>query len=293
MKATICVGVSASGKTTWAKEQENSIIISKDDIRKKILMGELHRELEPGELWKLWNFKRESEINVIQDMEFKAASERNMNVIVADTNLNKDFNQNLETRLKVLNYEIEYKLFPVDLVTAWNRDKMRADSVGYNIIYRQYQQWLKFIDRKIYTPDIHKPSAVIVDVDGTLAHMKDRGPFDWHKVGQDILDPAVYHLTLGFHQQGFKIIVLSGRDSVCRGETIQWLNRHNVPFNCLYMRKEGDMRKDSIVKEELFWQYVADDNNIIAVVDDRPQVTRLWRELGLKVFDVGDPYKEF
>jgi hypothetical protein len=293
MKATICVGVSASGKTTWAKEQENSIIISRDDIRKKILMDELHRELEPGELWKMWKFKREPEVNIIQDMEFKAASELNMNVIVADTNLNKDFNQNLETRLKALDYEIEYKLFPVDLVTAWNRDKERADSVGYDIIYRQYQQWLKFIDRKIYTPNIHKPSTIIVDVDGTLAHMTDRGAFDWLKVGQDTLDPAVYYLVLGFYQQGFEIIILSGRDSICREETIQWLNRKSVPFNHLYMRREGDRRKDSVVKEELFWEYIADDNNVIAVVDDRPQVTRLWRELGLKVFDVGDPYKEF
>jgi len=293
MKATICVGISASGKTTWAKEQENSIIISRDDIRKKILMSELHRDLEPGELWKLWKFKREHEVNAIQDIEFQEAADLKLDIIIADTNLNKDFNQNLETRLKILNYEIEYKLFPVDLVTAWNRDKGRADSVGYDIIYKQYQQWLKFIERKTYIPDKNKPSAIIVDVDGTLAHMYNRKAFDWGKVGQDTLDLAVYYLVLGFHQQGFRIIILSGRDSICRGETIQWLNRFNVPFNCLYMRREGDMRKDSIVKEEIFWQHIADENNIIAVVDDRPQVTRLWRELGLKVFDVGDPYKEF
>ncbi len=53
------------------------------------------------------------------------------------------------------------------------------------------------------------------------------------------------------------------------------------------------MRKDTIVKEEIFWRDIADNYNVQFVIDDRPSVARMWRELGLKVFQVGDPHIEF
>lgn len=293
MKATICVGVSASGKTTWALQQPNSMIVSRDDLRREILEKELQRKLEPGELWKLWRFKREKEVNSLQDIYFTKAKVENLDLIVADTNLDKNFNAALEDRLKTLGFEIEYKLFPIDLVEAWKRDKGRADSVGYDVIYRQYKKWLEFTQRKTYKPNNKLPAAIIVDVDGTLAIMKDRGPFDWKEVWRDKLNFVVYHALMGFQLQGFKIIILSGRDSVCRKETEQWLKENIVPYYELFMRAENDTRKDSIVKEEMFWNHVADNYNVIAIIDDRPQVTRMWRELKIPVFDVGDPYQEF
>jgi predicted kinase len=299
MKATICVGISASGKTTWALQQTNSMIVSRDDLRREILERELQRKLEPGELWKIWKFKREKEVNSLQDIYFTKAKIENVNLIIADTNLDKNFNAALEKRLKDLGFEIEYQWFPIDLVEAWKRDKGRADSVGYDVIYRQYIKWLEITKRKKYIANIQKPKALIVDIDGTLARMKNRGPFDWSMVGQDELDHAVSCLVFGFYLQLYKIIILSGRDSVCRRETEEWLAKHMVNqagylyYDKLFMRAEGDSRKDSIIKEEIFWNHISDNYNVVAVVDDRPQMTRMWRELGIKVFDVGDPYIEF
>ena len=47
------------------------------------------------------------------------------------------------------------------------------------------------------------------------------------------------------------------------------------------MRREGDNRKDSIVKHELFWKVVAPHWNVIGVLDDRQQVVDMWRSMGL------------
>ena len=68
---------------------------------------------------------------------------------------------------------------------------------------------------------------------------------------------------------------------------------HGIGASALFMRAPGDMRKDTIVKEEIFWRDIADNFNVQFVVDDRPSVCRMWRELGLKVLQVGNPHIEF
>jgi hypothetical protein len=124
--------------------------------------------------------------------------------------------------------------------------------------------------------------------------MVNRSPFEWTKVGQDDIDEVVKSAveTFGF-ELGYYVIILSGRDGVCQPETETWLQDHNFSYHKLLMRSEGDMRKDSIVKRELFDKHIRDKYNVVAVFDDRPQVVRTWHLLGLKVFAVADPYLEF
>jgi hypothetical protein len=53
------------------------------------------------------------------------------------------------------------------------------------------------------------------------------------------------------------------------------------------MRTVGDVRRDSIVKKELFETHVANRYFIQMVIDDRDQVVDLWRlELGLPCVQV-------
>jgi hypothetical protein len=94
---------------------------------------------------------------------------------------------------------------------------------------------------------------------------------------------------------GFKCqtIIMSGRDSICRNDTEQWLKENGIHFDHLYMRSEGDMRKDSIVKLELFENHIRGKFKVLAVFDDRPQVVREWNRLGLKVIACADQMKEF
>lgn len=136
----------------------------------------------------------------------------------------------------------------------------------------------------LYVPDLAMAKAWLVDVDGTLAlhHVGPgaRSPYDWHRVGEDAPNRPVIDLVTALAERDF-IVVMSGRDECCRPETEAWLAT-NVPcYTELHMRPAGDMRKDSIVKRELFETLVAPRWNVLGVIDDRDQVVAMWRSIGL------------
>lgn len=134
------------------------------------------------------------------------------------------------------------------------------------------------------------PNAIICDIDGTLAHMHGRGPFEWSGVGEDIVDETIAQL-LRILEMDFNpfIALFSGRDLSCHKETTDWLNGNHIPYSGLYMRPEGDNRKDSIIKRELFEKHIAGKYNVLFVLDDRNQVVDMWRnELGLKCLQVAE-----
>lgn len=129
--------------------------------------------------------------------------------------------------------------------------------------------------------------AIICDIDGTLAHMSGRSPYDWARVGEDSSDRNVAEVVRRLNTSGLWIILFSGRDSSCRRETEDWLRANNIPYDDLYMRPQGDNRKDSIIKRELFEKWVEGIYDVLCVLDDRNQVVDMWRnELGLTCLQV-------
>jgi hypothetical protein len=130
--------------------------------------------------------------------------------------------------------------------------------------------------------------AILCDIDGTLAHMRGRSPYDWGRVEEDFVDENVREILELYHYNTeVRIILLSGRDDVCRKETIRWLDHHLVSYDELLMRSNGDNRKDNIVKAELFNEFVKDRYKVRFILDDRDQVVKMWREeLGLTCFQV-------
>lgn len=133
----------------------------------------------------------------------------------------------------------------------------------------------------------HLPKAIIVDIDGTLAKINGRSPFDWDKVDTDDLNVDVADVVNTIADSGTKVILMSGRSSSARVKTIGWLAKHGINYDELHMRESPDFRKDYIVKRELFDKYVRDRYNIVGVFDDRDQVVHMWRkQLGLTVLQV-------
>ena len=149
-----------------------------------------------------------------------------------------------------------------------------------------------------------KEQAIIVDVDGTLADMRGvRGPFEWDKVHldrphQDIIDLVrdlaevelddtrlERHPNLMFEPK-YKIIITTGRDGVCEKATKNWLKDNGVYFDDFYIRKEGDFRKDNIIKSEIYMDHIRPKYDVKYVIDDRDQVVEMWRSLGLRVLQV-------
>jgi hypothetical protein len=132
--------------------------------------------------------------------------------------------------------------------------------------------------------------AVLVDIDGTLAlRTGDRSPYDWDRVGEDEPNPPVIELVQTIRAAGrHRIILMSGRDEVCRWQTEMWLGAQQVPYDDLFMRAPKDNRKDSIVKKELYDQHVRGLYDVAFVVDDRAQVVAMWRSLGLTVLQCAE-----
>ncbi|SHN43663.1 LNS2 domain-containing protein [Cryptosporangium aurantiacum] len=132
------------------------------------------------------------------------------------------------------------------------------------------------------------PAAVLVDIDGTLAaRVTDRSPYDWHRVGEDAPVAAVVTVVRALHAAGHRIVVVSGRDDECRRQTESWLTHHlDVPYDELLMRRARDNRRDAVVKRELYKRHIRDRYDVQFVLDDRDQVVRMWRELGLVCFQV-------
>lgn len=131
--------------------------------------------------------------------------------------------------------------------------------------------------------------AYLFDLDGTLAHMGDRGPFEWNKVEQDTLNEPVANLAMALNMAGWHVIYCSGRMEAARGGTMRWLARNGLARWKLFMRADGDFRKDNVVKKEIYLEQIEPFYEIIAVIDDRRQVVDMWRkDLGLPCFQVAE-----
>lgn len=288
-KAVICVGISGSGKTTWAEAQEGFVNINRDDIREFVIGKPLD--------WRTYKFKKsvENRVTEVQKQLAFDAVVNNEDVIISDTNLNKSVRMGWVGFFEDYGYEVEIKEFPVTLEEAWKRNAYRLNGVNNHVVYQQHRKWLEYKGRNVYSPDFGLPKVVMFDIDGTLAdHKGIRSPFDWESVDQDRTKHLIVDMLHGYQAQGYNIVIMSGRDSCCRELTEMWLSDQGIDNYELFMRPENDRRKDTVVKEELFWGNVADRYNVCGVVDDRPSVVRLWYELRIpNVISVGNPWVEF
>lgn len=136
-----------------------------------------------------------------------------------------------------------------------------------------------------------KEKAVICDIDGTLAHMGDRNPFDFTKVDQDEIDLLVRDFVVNLQKEGNKLILLTGREGTveCIQLTLAWLQKHKISFTEIYFRGVGNREPDYVVKHDLYRAKIEPYYDILVVFDDRPRVIEMWRQkAGLRVIDVGN-----
>ncbi len=251
--------------------------------------------------WNKYKFTKGNEtlVTELQHHLIKDAAEKGKNIIISDTNLNPKYIDNFKTWPCLKNYTFNEKVFHVDLLEALERDAKRLSGVGYKVITSQYKNYADgFLKKNWHDYDKEDvPSAVILDIDGTLASMHNRSPFEWDKVGEDLPREEIINMVKGLIAEGYVPIFMSGRDSVCMEDTQAWIEKYFPELKGhfhLYMRPEGDFRKDTIIKKELFDKYVDHNYNVKLVLDDRKSVIRMWAfEKGLNVVDVGNPHEEF
>ena len=146
-------------------------------------------------------------------------------------------------------------------------------------------------------------NTIIFDLDGTLALIdkrrevstKPNGKLDWGKffnstnIKLDEPNLPVIKMAQLFSEQGFNIVILSGRSNKTETATRSWLSKNKVPFNKLIMRNsETDhFTPDWVLKKNMLDENL-DINDVFLVVDDRDRVVKLWRSLGFTTFQVAE-----
>jgi len=131
----------------------------------------------------------------------------------------------------------------------------------------------------------------LCDLDGTLAIMNGRGPFEWGRVDEDLPNIPVFAVVRALLRDAHEIMFISGRMEQCRVSTEDWLTGNlEVPYARfrLLMRKDDDFRPDEIVKRELYENEIAPHYDVQGIFDDRDKVVKMWRSLGLTCFQVAD-----
>lgn len=141
MKATITVGISGSGKSTWAEQQPNAFEINRDKLRWQVTgcIG------WAGDNAYKFSSKVETDVTNIAEGHLIAVAKMGEDVIISDTNLNPKFRQKLIATCQGLGYTVEIKEFPISFQEALERDKERGIfSIGEQVLKRQWEQWIKY-----------------------------------------------------------------------------------------------------------------------------------------------------
>lgn len=303
LKIIVPVGIPGSGKSTWAKaevakEPSNWVRINNDDLR-AMMNGSV------------WSPDYEKMITEARNYLIRDALKRGKNIIIDNLNINRrHFNDTCKIAKSVnTDVQVYEKAFYVELDEAIERDSKREGKakVGADIIKKWWKEsggkQFKFYSPRVEvltqrsvnaTSDIDMPifddklpTAILCDLDGTLALMNGRSPYDASTCENDLPNVPVIESIKLYAKAGYKIIFCSGREDKYGLQTKRFIEKYceNVEYK-LYMRKSDDFRKDSIVKEEIYTDNIKDKYNVLLVLDDRNQVVDFWRSKGLTCFQV-------
>ncbi len=302
---TVIVGPSGSGKSTLCKQWMNwsagtAVRLNRDDMRKMLYV------MVP------WEAHKDSYVRIVEAQMARMALYRGLNVYIDDTNCIRKTRYGWEELAKECRVKFRIVLMTVPTEECIKRDAGRPEGerVGEIVIRKQFKDLNK---TTVEVEDAGKPQAklvltrpvfdrealrsggftlrlsgapiVIYDVDGTLTDSSAvRNPYDESRV----LFDKPYQNIVAMAQKDYEtknLFIVSGRHDKCGDDTVEWMNAYGVKFDLMLMRRTKDNRHDTIVKEELLDELLAifDLKQIEYVVDDRPQVIRMWRRRGLKV----------
>ena len=296
-------GLPGSGKTTYAKawvalDRENRVRVSRDDIR-LMMFGTADRLTNKGE----------SLVSEVEESAVRAALGRGKDVVVDAMHLRVRYVQRWAHIAESALVEIET---PIETCIARNKEREARgerfvpegairelakrfsipDHGSFAALRLENEKLVKAVPKWKPAPEYNYNlgDAIIVDLDGTLAHMKPggRSPYDEDRVYEDDVNLNLRDM-LTFLEGDHHIIVVSGRSEAARRETERWLReKAQIEPDEVLMRKAGDKRRDDMVKAEIFDFKIAPNYNVVGVFDDRPKVLRMWRAKGLTTYNVGD-----
>ena len=296
-KLLILVGAPGSGKSTFARyflrTEDNWIRVNRDDFR-------------------LMQFGDSLMIPFYEERISKMVEASVLTLLKSDTNVIIDAtNTSLRTIQDMIHTYTEYadisfKVFDLPVDELVKRCDKRYEETGKfiskSVVERNVANLKhtleKFdfapIPRKVQvsttsyaTQDKNLPKAVICDLDGTLSLLNGRDPYNAATCDNDLLNEPVAAALKMAKQQGYQVILLSGREDKFREPTMRFLDKHQIGYDLLLMRTSNDFRKDNIIKRELFEGEIQGKYFVEFLLDDRNQVVDMWRkDLHLPCFQV-------
>lgn len=307
MKPTLIItrGLPGSGKSTRARQWVAVDPVRRAQVNRDDLRAMLHDSVYVIQSADV--IGTEKAIIAVRDAAILALLKRGVSVVCADTNLPQRTARDLRQLATLAGAAFEvWDLTDLPLEECLRRNTLREGRalVPEDRIRDMHARYVNGRPHPlplpeeadvatgqviVYRPVIGTPKAIVVDIDGTVALMTNRSPYDETRVHEDRPNLPVIAAVRAMHAAGHQVVFLSGRHDSCRAETEKWLAEHiAVPYAGLHMRPAGDMRKDSIVKAELFDAHVRHQFDVVGVFDDRRQVVDMWRSLGLTVFHVAE-----
>jgi tRNA uridine 5-carbamoylmethylation protein Kti12 len=289
-------GIPGSGKSTYAhkwqaESPETRVLSNRDDLRDSMFTG------------KQSNHEREKIVTLVQQEQVRSALAAGLDVMVHDTNLAARFVQEWYK----FSDDVQFVDFLIDLKQALMHNDWRAIAGGRDVpdevitsFYDRYTPKGKLPEiperepEPIFPPYVYDPAltnAVLVDIDGTLANNKGiRNPYDTSLYHLDTVHEDIAHLVDILTNDGYRIIVVSGRDEEYRDVLVKWLNDHNIYVDEIHMRptEKGHKREDSVIKNELYETKIKGRYNVSYILDDRNRVVKMWRSKGMRVLHVQD-----
>ena len=298
---TICRGLPASGKTTWAKEQ-----VSKNPKTIRVNRDDLRSMLKPG--YQFGDNRIEDVVTDASQWAVRTALSKGLNVICDDTNLSERAMCGWKEIASTWKGKLVIKDFTdVPIETCIKRDAERG-FLGFPWVGEQVIRGMAYRSGLI-----KKEKCILVDLDGTLADITERralstlpnGKVNFGKFHtKELLDTDKPRLDIikevndAKKLHNCKMIIVSGRSCAEGHEenkdrilwwSQEWLKKNGVNFDEVLMRKQGDYRSDDVVKKEFLG--LIGKENVIRIWDDRKQVIDMWRSEGLdvRVCDLNDP----
>lgn len=288
-KVILYQGLPGSGKSTYAKQLQNESPgsykrVNKDDLRKMLDDGRYSKTNE--------NF-----VKTLRNYIIIEALREGKSVLVDDTHLPLEphYSQ-IKQAIREAGFdcpvEVDDSFLSVPYSQCVKQDLERPNSVGEAVIKKIYNRHLK---QEVPPPEYNPylPDAIIIDIDGTVAKMNGRSPYEYEKCDTDLPNQPVSDLVTSLLENcpdydDTIFIFLSGREDSVYNKTLSWLRENVAEPSKLYMRATGDNRKDWEVKKEIYEQNIKSRFNMRFVLDDRRQVVDMWRSLGLTVLQVAE-----
>ena len=123
----------------------------------------------------------------------------------------------------------------------------------------------------------------IVDIDGTVALIDGRSPYDGAKAHTDKVNVPIARLVDNFRTSNKTVAVIfsTGRSEKYRDITLSWLKENELfcdEDSTLLMRPLDEKKPDAEVKKDNYYEHIHGKYNVELVIEDRARVTKMYRD---------------